>query len=993
MSQDNNIKVIARFRPPNSLEKNSGGTSVIEIEDETTVGIKVNFAVIHNVFNGYNGTVFCYGQTGSGKTFTMMGADIDNDDLKGIIPRIVEGVFAKINDSPLTTEYLVKASYMEIYMERIRDLLNPNEAQLPIHEDKVNGVYVKGLVEIFVNKIEEVYEVMRLGAKNRVVAFTNMNAESSRSHSIFQITVEQKDTVNGKTKIGRLFLVDLAGSEKVGKTGATGQTLEEAKKINKSLSALGMVINALTDGKSTHIPYRDSKLTRILQESLGGNSRTTLIINCSPSSFNAAETVGTLRFGMRAKSIKNKAKVNQELSPAELKIMLKKSQGLTMSFRTYCTALEGEISIWRKGGSVDVENQTTWEKVLGKEKAAAASAAAQQQHQQQQQQPPSTPTGKSSSVARGSGYSTPRSAGTGSRLSVSAGVGFSAPPLSPTTNGARLGSLTPTLSFQDTLISELGSRSGSPTTVMSEDEREEFLRRENELNDMLADKDHDLQDALKAYTAAREELDFLKNESGSTSRHNEELATETAQLKLELEKVNFGHKEAELTIESLTEANTEMTEQLDKLREELDELRREATDSAEIDKEKERAARVATMMNGLDSTKAVSQHEAGMGNLLRSLVEAGDDDKARVEILNSLRRELDERNDVIREKDISINELQRENTLLKHSGTEAEARYDRLLADYEEALEQSIVDEEQHQSTHDTESNKMRQRLEEKYNEKLSSQKIELDNALADLNSRQEEVARNTATIRELRSEARELQSKIDALTEKARTDAMSASAEGTAAPIIGDSSVAAATNHAMVKEREMQALRRDMAQRIFEYDTMRKSLMRDVQNRCEKIIELEMALDDSRSQVSVLSRRVNNPNQSQRMQLLEKNIAQLTNIQRELVEQNTDLKKRASLSDRKLQARTERIEYLETRLQDLSNQAEAWKRKAEELQTLRSHESARTNIQPTGGNVLRFSRIAKPLRGGGGNAQTASATVEEKAGRSTGFFNWGASN
>ncbi|KAJ2782470.1 hypothetical protein GGI15_002900 [Coemansia interrupta] len=1025
MSQDNNIKVIARFRPPNSLEKKSGGTSVIEIEDETTVGIKCdehtgsftfdrvfgsdtsqdmiyNYAIRdtlegnkdNNVFNGYNGTVFCYGQTGSGKTFTMMGADIDNEDLKGIIPRIVEGVFAKIDDSPHTTEYLVKASYMEIYMERIRDLLNPTEASLPVHEDKVNGVYVKGLVEIFVNKVEEVYEVMRLGAKNRVVAYTNMNAESSRSHSIFQITVEQKDTISGKTKIGRMFLVDLAGSEKVGKTGATGQTLEEAKKINKSLSALGMVINALTDGKSTHIPYRDSKLTRILQESLGGNSRTTLIINCSPSSFNAAETVGTLRFGMRAKSIKNKAKVNQELSPAELKIMLKKSQGLTMSFRTYCTALEGEVSIWRKGGSVDVENQATWEKVLGKEKAAAAAAAAQQQHQQQQQQqPPSTPTGKSSSVARGSGYSTPRSAGTGSRLSVSAGAGFSAPPLSPTTNGARLGAMTPTLSFQDTLISELGSRSGSPTTVMSEDEREEFLRRENELNDLLADKEHDLQDAVKAYAAAREELEFLKSESGSTSRHNEELATEAAQLKLELEKVNFGHKEAELTIESLTEANTEMTEQLEKLREELDELRREATDGVEIDKEKERAARVATMMKELDSTKAVSQHEAGMGNLLRSLVEAGDDDKARVEILNNLRRELDERNDIIREKDISISELQRENAILKHSSSEAEARYDRLLADYEEALEQSIVDEEQHQSTHDTENNKMRQRLEEKYNERLGSQKIELDNALADLNSRLEEVARNTVTIRELRSENRELQSKIDALTEKARTDAMSASAEGTAAPIIGDSSVEAATTHAMNKEREMHALRRDMAQRIFEYDTMRKSLMRDVQNRCEKIIELEMALDDSRSQVSVLSRRVNNPNQSQRMQLLEKNIAQLTNIQRELVEQNTDLKKRASLSDRKLQARTERIEYLEARLQDLSNQAEAWKRKAEELQTLRSHESARTNVQPTSGNVLRFSRIAKPLRGGGGNTQAAPASVEEKTGRSTGFFSWGASN
>jgi kinesin family member 5 len=126
--------------------------------------------------------------------------------------------------------------------------------------------------------------------------------------------------------------VDLAGSEKVGKTGASGQTLEEAKKINKSLSALGMVINALTDGKSSHIPYRDSKLTRILQESLGGNSRTTLIINCSPSSYNDAETLSTLRFGMRAKTIKNKAKINAELSPAELKRQLKSVQSKALTF-------------------------------------------------------------------------------------------------------------------------------------------------------------------------------------------------------------------------------------------------------------------------------------------------------------------------------------------------------------------------------------------------------------------------------------------------------------------------------------------------------------------------------------------------------------------------------------------------------------------------------------------------------------------------------------
>ncbi|KAJ2640080.1 hypothetical protein GGF44_002609, partial [Coemansia sp. RSA 1694] len=455
-----------------------------------------------DIFNGYNGTVFCYGQTGSGKTFTMMGADIDNDDLKGIIPRIVEGIFAKIIESPPTLEYMVKSSYMEIYMERIRDLLNPDEANLPVHEDKANGVYVKGLMEVFVSSIDEVYQVMRQGAKNRVVGFTNMNAESSRSHSIFQISIEQKDTTSGKTKLGRLFLVDLAGSEKVGKTGATGQTLEEAKKINKSLSALGMVINALTDGKSTHIPYRDSKLTRILQESLGGNSRTTLIINCSPSSFNSAETVGTLRFGMRAKSIKNKAKVNQDFSPSELKLMLKKARVQCVSFQTYISALEGEVKTWRRGGSVEVESYATWEKVIGKERPPNIAPPAA----------PATPTSKSSAAGgRHAGSLTPRSGTAMSgRMSVSAGVGNSVPPLSPTPTGTRVGSPTPSLMLHDSLMSELGSRSDSPITVMGDDEREEFLRRENELSDLIADKDRDYQEALQALQASREEVEYLK---------------------------------------------------------------------------------------------------------------------------------------------------------------------------------------------------------------------------------------------------------------------------------------------------------------------------------------------------------------------------------------------------------------------------------------------------------------------------------------------------
>ncbi len=147
----------------------------------------------------------------------------------------------------------------------------------------------------------EVYDIMATGNDNRAIGVTDMNKQSSRSHSIFIMTISQRNNSDFSTKTGKLFLVDLAGSEKVGKTNAKGQTLDEAKNINKSLTSLGLVINTLTDGKSSHIPYRDSKLTRVLQESLGGNSKTCLIITCSPSIFNEAETIGTLRFGKRAK--------------------------------------------------------------------------------------------------------------------------------------------------------------------------------------------------------------------------------------------------------------------------------------------------------------------------------------------------------------------------------------------------------------------------------------------------------------------------------------------------------------------------------------------------------------------------------------------------------------------------------------------------------------------------------------------------------------------
>ena len=275
-------------------------------------------------------------QTAAGKTHTLWG-DLQSDINKGISPRIVDEIFQTIAESTSDLEFTVKSSMFEIYMERVRDLLNSTSENLSVHEDKISGVYVKNLTHVYCGNANEVFQIMQRGQISRATSFTEMNSESSRSHALFVLEIAQTNLKDGSRRVSKLSLVDLAGSERIGKTGATGQTLEEGKKINLSLSCLGKVINSLTDGKSSHIPYRDSKLTRILQESIGGNSKTTLIINCSSALSNESETISTLRFGVRAKFIKNTARVNIELSAKELLGLLKAS-------KLYITKLEGEIN-------------------------------------------------------------------------------------------------------------------------------------------------------------------------------------------------------------------------------------------------------------------------------------------------------------------------------------------------------------------------------------------------------------------------------------------------------------------------------------------------------------------------------------------------------------------------------------------------------------------------------------------------------------------------
>ena len=313
--------------------------------------------VVDSALQGYNATIFAYGQTGTGKTFTMEGFNREGSiEARGIIPRAIEQIFGHIQRyaSP-RMRFLVRASYLQIYNEQISDLLKSDRHNLTIREDKKRGVFVDGLSEWVVRSPAEIYGLMERGGAVRATGETKMNEVSSRSHAVFIVIAEQSETVyvddhgvelspedfqkfmhtrgvkreqemvkledhlRQSFKVGKLNLVDLAGSERVRLSGATGQRLEESKQINRSLSALGNVISALTDAKSRqHIPYRDSKLTRMLEDSLGGNCKTTMMAMISPAFESMLETISTLKFANRAKNIRNEARVNEDLDQKSL---------------------------------------------------------------------------------------------------------------------------------------------------------------------------------------------------------------------------------------------------------------------------------------------------------------------------------------------------------------------------------------------------------------------------------------------------------------------------------------------------------------------------------------------------------------------------------------------------------------------------------------------------------------------------------------------------
>ncbi|KAI1719255.1 kinesin motor domain-containing protein [Ditylenchus destructor] len=395
MATENSVRVAVRIRPQSAKEKAEKAcvcTSVVPGVPQVIIGNDRAFTYDHvfdidtaqetiyeqcvnnlvsGTFSGYNATVLAYGQTGSGKTYTM-GTSFEStylsDETIGIIPRAARNLFCEMkqrerdaqNKGQMKPTFEVLAQFIELYNEEIIDLLAEERKlnSIKIHEDTTNGeIYLKGVTQVQVHSGQEIMDVLKNGSLKRTTAETNMNQASSRSHAIFSLLIKQKriasienveimgldaakEIKELEVLTAKFHFVDLAGSERLKRTGATGDRQKEGISINCGLLALGNVISALgqVKGKAAHVPYRDSKLTRLLQDSLGGNSCTLMIACASPSDIDFVETLNTLNYANRAKNIKNRIVANQD-----------KASSLTSELRARILALEEELQEYKQG--------------------------------------------------------------------------------------------------------------------------------------------------------------------------------------------------------------------------------------------------------------------------------------------------------------------------------------------------------------------------------------------------------------------------------------------------------------------------------------------------------------------------------------------------------------------------------------------------------------------------------------------------------------------
>ncbi|XP_010573505.1 PREDICTED: kinesin heavy chain isoform 5C isoform X2 [Haliaeetus leucocephalus] len=921
------IKVMCRFRPLNEAEILRGDKFIPKFKGEETVVIgqgkpyvfdrvlppnttqeQVYNAcakqIVKDVLEGYNGTIFAYGQTSSGKTHTMEGK-LHDPQLMGIIPRIAHDIFDHIYSMDENLEFHIKVSYFEIYLDKIRDLLDVSKTNLAVHEDKNRVPYVKGCTERFVSSPEEVLDVIDEGKANRHVAVTNMNEHSSRSHSIFLINIKQENVETEKKLSGKLYLVDLAGSEKVSKTGAEGAVLDEAKNINKSLSALGNVISALAEGTKTHVPYRDSKMTRILQDSLGGNCRTTIVICCSPSVFNEAETKSTLMFGQRAKTIKNTVSVNLELTAEEWKKKYEKEKDKNKSLKNVIQHLELELNRWRNGEAVPEDEQISAKDQKNLEPCdntpiidnitpvvASISTEEKQKYDDEIASLYRQLDDKDDEINQQSQLAEKLKQQMLDQEELLASTRRDYEKIQEELTRLQIENEAAKDEVKEVLqaLEEL---------AVNYDQKSQEVEDKTRANEQLADE---LAQKSSALTATQRELGQLQE----LSNHQKKRATEILNLLLK-DLGEIGGIIGTNDVKTVTDVNGVIEEEftmarlyISKMKSEVKSLvnRSKQLESAQIDSNRK--------MNASERELAacqllISQHEAKIKSLTDYM-----------QNMEQKRRQLEESQDSLNEE---LAKLRAQEKMHEVSFKDKEKEHLTRLQDAEEmkkALEQQM---ESHREAHQKQLSRLRDEIEEK-------QKI-IDE-IRDMNQKlQLEQEKLSADYDKLKIEDQEREMKLEKLI------------------LLNDKREQA--------REDLKGLEETVARELQTLHNLRKLFVQDLTTRVKKSVELDS--DDGGGSAA----------QKQKISFLENNLEQLTKVHKQLVRDNADLRCELPKLEKRLRATAERVKALESALKEAKENAMR-DRKRYQQEVDRIKEAVRAK------NMARrahSAQIAKPIRPG----------------------------
>ncbi|KAL8587065.1 hypothetical protein ACOMHN_023455 [Nucella lapillus] len=971
MADECNIKVVCRVRPLNSSEEKAGSKFMLKFptDESAAIGGKVFMfdkvlkpnvtqeyvytvaakPIVADVLSGYNGTIFAYGQTSSGKTHTMEGV-LGDEGLQGIIPRIVQDIFNYIYGMDENLEFHIKVSYFEIYMDKIRDLLDVTKTNLSVHEDKNRVPYVKGCTERFVSSPEEVMEVVDEGKANRHVAVTNMNEHSSRSHSVFLIHVKQENVDSEKKLHGKLYLVDLAGSEKVSKTGAEGAVLDEAKNINRSLSALGNVIAALAEGNKAHVPYRDSKLTRILQESLGGNARTTMVICCSPASFNESETKSTLMFGQRAKTIKNVVKVNEELTAEEWKRRYEKEKEKNNKLKLIILKLEAELQSWRAGKEVPTEEQVD------------VKTASLEGEPAKEGTPP----------------------GPGGLTMATSFVGLAGGGTSAISEAERQQMEAEKMQVYQQL-----------------DDKDEEINNQSQLIEKLKEQ---MMEQEELITQSRRDHENLQGDMGRIQQDNESAKEEVKEVLQALEELamNYDQKSQEvdnknLDIETLNEELNQKVSKLNSLQSELESLK-----DSSLHQKKRVTDMMVSLLKDLGDIGAViggsaaeNKPNPGAGEKLEEeftvarlyiskmksevktlagrafTLESQHADNAKK--LEEAETELSNNKLKLQQYEAKMSTLSETIKNVEHKKRQLEENVDSLNEECaqlkaQQSMHVTTVSEKEKET-----STKLQAEIEIK--ETLEKQMMaHREQHQKQLSSLREEIADKQALIDGLK----ETNQKLSLAMEKVQGDYDKLKAED-AEKTARLSEMSTQVSKKDQAKQDLKGLEETVAKELQTLHNLRKLFVQDLQNRVKKSAKNDDEDDDAGGMVA----------QKQKISFLENNLEQLTKVHKQLVRDNADLRCELPKLEKRLRATMDRVKSLESALKEAKEGAMR-DRKRYQMEVDRIKEAVRQRNLARRGHAAQIAKPIRPgqhpgsgatqatgIRGGGGMAANGPATFK----------------